>query len=238
MEANLAAFRSSDTGMLMGEFPSEISEFIQSARTALDQLSAREKLLEQRLAMNERAIDNELHKIQGLVDHFNSILSGADVQSWRNTTEALYKEGKEQVTSLQDTLGDIKKTLKVTCSHLDTTSNQIVKGISKTLNNLHTTELEQFAEDSTEQVKNTVNIAVQQLTEVHRWYHWKNLTVVFLLALFAAIFTGMFIDDEWPWESHKTVVKQRVAGQALLSTWQQLSLSDQQSILSNASTTG
>jgi len=217
----------------LDEFPLQITEFLASARTAHESLLVRQKMLEQKLAASEHFVDSEINKIQSVVTYFQDVLSGAGAQEWRSAAEAVHKEGKQQAQLLQGVVTDARKSLKETCTHLDNASSQLVKGLSKTLSNLRTVELEQLADDSAQEVKNFAHTATKQMVEVSRWFYWKNLLLVLFLSFVVVLLTGLFIDDEWPWESHKAAVKERVAGQALLEAWPQLSLVDQQRIMSN-----
>ena len=45
--------------------------------------------------------------------------------------------------------------------------------------------------------------------------------------------TGLYLDDEWPWEAHSEVVQQRNLALSVEKTWPILSLADQQNILKN-----
>lgn len=219
--------------LALDELPVQITEFISSAKAAQQSLVLRQKLLEDKLASSELFVDSEINKIQGVVAHFQNILKDAGAQEWRTAAEAVHKEGRQHVQTFQSNLGDVKKIVKDSCTHLDNASSQLVKGLSKTLGNLRTTELEQLAEDTAQEVKLLASAATKQMAELGRWFYWKNLMFVMFLSLVVVLITGLFIDDEWPWESHKTAVKERVAGQALLEVWPTLSLNDQQRILSN-----
>lgn len=234
METEVSTYGSSchPKGVLE-ELPVQITDFLVSARAAQEHLSARERILEQRMVSSEQFIDGELEKIQSVVTHFQNILRDAGAQQWRLATEAIHKEGKEQVQVLQHALGEVKNTLKNSCSHVETTSSQIVKGLSKTINALHTGELEQLAEDSAQQVKSIAKSAVHEMKEIGRWFHWRNIAMMSLLCLVVVLLTDLFVEDEWPWESHKNAVKERVAGQALIDAWPKLSITDQQRIMDN-----
>lgn len=234
MEAEVSTFGAMyHQKAVLEELPTQITDFLVSARAAQEHLVARERILEQRMASSEQFIDGELEKIQSVVTHFQRILEDAGAQQWRLTTEAIHKEGKEQVQVLQNGLGEVKKTLQNTCAHLETTSTQIVKGLTKTVSALRTGELEQLAEDSAQQVKTVAKSAINEMKEIGRWFHWKNIAMMSLLCLVVVLFTDLFVDDEWPWESHKNAAKERVAGQALLDAWPKLSLTDQQRIMDN-----
>lgn len=215
------------------KMPSEVIEFIATAQNAHQQIIAREKLLQQRMVESEQHISNELQKIHNTIVDLQEILDNASAKEWRTATQALYQEGRQETQHLQDTIGEIRKYVKDTCVHMDSAASQMVKGLSKTLKGLHTAELEQLAEDGSQEVKITGRTAVQQIISVGQWFHWKNLVLIFALTLIAAISTEMFVDDEFPWETHKIVSKERVAGSAVLKAWPQLSYADQSQILND-----
>lgn len=219
----------------LNDLPTQVTEFLVSARAAQENLRTREKILEQRLAASEHYIDTELSKIHGVINHFQELLDRAGARDWRVAAESLYKEGKQPIHGLQTTFDDIKKSVKEACTHVDNASTQILKGLTKTLGTLNTNELEQLAEDSGQEIKTVANAAIQQINEIGQWFSWKNLVFVLVLSVVVVLFMDLFIDDEWPWESHKNATKERVAGQALLQAWPQLSLSDQQRIMNYVS---
>jgi hypothetical protein len=212
-------------------------KLITAAQSAKDLLAAREKALENRLTKAEQLLGSGIKDIQTVVSHFQTILNTASANSWRTQAEATYKEGKTQAEMLQATQVDIQKSLKESCTRLNQAATQVVKSTSKVLGNLHPNELSQLVDLCNDEVKTTSQLANRQMVGVVRWFHWKNLALVFFLSALVTLSTGLYVNAEWPWETHKAVVKQRAAGQALLDTWYQLSQNDQQLVLTDMAKT-
>lgn len=204
-----------------------------AAHTAKEMLIAREHALEDKLTKVEQSVSSGIKDIQKVVSHFQTILTEASANAWRTHAEATYKEGKVQADILQATYVDIQKSLKESCNRLSQASTQVIKGASKALGNLHPQELNELVDQSNAEVKTTSQLATRQINNTVRWFHWKNLALVVLLSALTTLSIGLYINAEWPWETHNAVVKQRVAGQALLDTWYQLSQNDQQLVVND-----
>jgi hypothetical protein len=84
-----------------------------------------------------------------------------------------------------------------------------------------------FIEESYEQVKNNSTKTVEEISNILQWFHWKNLALALGLSLVVAVMVGLYINAEWPWEIHQSVVKERAAGKALMNAWPHLSKDDQ-----------
>jgi hypothetical protein len=208
-------------------------KLIAAAQSAKEMLTARERALENRLLKVEQSIGTGIKNIQDIVSHFQTMLSQSSVNSWRTHAETTYKEGKAQAEILQATYVDIQKSLKESCTRLNQASNQVVKGANKALGNLHPNEFHQLIDQCSEEVKTVSQLATRQVVNVMRWFHWKNLAMVFFLSALVTLSIGLYVNAEWPWETHKAVVKQRLAGQALLDSWYQLSQNDQQIVIND-----
>lgn len=208
-------------------------KLLSAAQSAREMLAAREQALTNSLTKAEHFVDTCIQDIQTQVSHVKAILDGASVNTWRVQAETTYKAGKEQADALQAAYGDIQKSLKESCTRLNQASIQVVKGVSKVLGNLHPHAMQELVDQCADEVKNTSELAAQQMTTVVGWFHWKNLVLVFFLSTLVTLSIGLFTNAEWPWEVHSAVVKERVAGQALLDTWYRLSQNDQQLVVND-----
>lgn len=211
MESQISVFsRASNKRSSLEEYPSHITEFLNNAKAAKENLSLRQELLEKKLAVSEQFIDIEISKIHNLINYFQTILDHTDAQAWRTAAECLQKEGKQQAEILQSSLSEIKKSIQNTCSHLETSSHQVIKSFTKNLNGLNTGEIEQLAEDNCQEVKNFAGFTTKKILEISRWFYWRNLSFVICLSLFVVFLTDLLIDGEWPWEINKTPAKWEV----------------------------
>lgn len=208
-------------------------KLVSAAKAAKKTVVMREKNLEDRLAKAEQFVDAGIKDIQAIVGRFQNILAAMDTNTWRANAEATYRAGKEQTEALQQIYIDLQKSVKDSCTRTNQVSAQLIKGASKALNNIHPTMFQQLIDDSSEQINKAAKQAMQHMTEAVKWFHWKNLATVFFITLLITSSIGMYINAEWPWESHKNAIKQRNAGQALVDTWYQLSQNDQRLVISD-----
>lgn len=211
----------------------DISKFIDIAARAQEELIKREQALQNRMQAIEQLISSEISQIQNTISTFQEILKSTNAKSWQEKTDSLYKEGKQQLLALQNFLNEMAKSTKDGSARVETMTTQVVKNISKSLQTLHTHDLEQLADDAKEKVKLVADSAVNNIQVVIQWFHWKNLALTIILAFIVTLFIGLYIDDEWPWEEHKAVVKERDAGHAVLQVWSELNYIDQQHIASD-----
>lgn len=210
-----------------------MSNLIASAATAQKNLLVQEQLIEKRLARTEQIVNSNLQEIESTVLHVQETLANANVDGLRSAVESMRSEGKERTQGLQEVYTEAKAIIKKACERAEHASTQILKGLGRTLDSLHPSEFQNLTEVSTEEVKKVSSRATQQITDTVRWFHWKNLFIVFFLSLMVSLSISFYLDDEWPWEVHNTAVKQRLAGAALMNAWAGLSPSDQQLIAQN-----
>lgn len=208
-------------------------DLIFSAKQAQQNLAAREKALAERINVTERFLNGQVTQLQSVVEHFQTILAETGTNDWLVAMNDINKESKEQTKSLHEIANDVKKFTKETSVAIDKASTQMVKNLNKTLTNLHPAELERLAEETSEEIKTFSSVAMRQMTQVLRWFNWKNLLAVAVISFVVTIFTGLYIDDEWPWEAHKDAVNQRLAGKAVIHAWAQLNQTDQRRIMAD-----
>jgi|GEM_PF-3942856 len=209
----------------------EIVQLVETATAVKQHLEAWEKAIDAKLTAAEQSIDKQLMQIQILISQFNRTLQSTNNQEWQRAANSIHAESKQQTMMMQEAYVDLKKATKEIHTRVERTTHQITKSLNNTMQGLHAGELQQLVEDSAADVKNFATATTAQVEQIVKWFHWKNLGVVFLLSLVVTLLVSLYIDDEWPWEAHKTVVKQRLAGQAVLTAWPQLTRLDRQLIM-------
>ncbi len=209
----------------------ELDQLVDSAAAVKQHLEKWELAIEGKLVATEQMLDQQLMQIQNVISQFNRTLETATNQDWQRATTAVHIESKQQTILMQETCNELKKSTKDICSRVERTTQQITKSLNNTMQGLRVGELQQLVEDSASDVKNFAETTANQVSNIVKWFHWKNLGLVFLLSLIVTLLVSLYIDDEWPWEAHNAVVKQRLAGQAVLSAWSQLTQLDRQQIM-------
>ncbi len=211
--------------------PAEVTQLIKSAAAMKQHLEIWEKAIDEKLTTAEQMLDKQLQQVQQVIAQFNRTLQSFAQQEWQQTIALVSAEAKQQTILLQETSTELKKTTQAVHARVERTTQQITKNITNTLQGLRVGELQQLVDDSITAVKTFAQTTTTKVENIVKWFHWKNLGLVFLLSLVVTLLVSLYIDDEWPWEAHQTVVKQRLAGQAVLSAWPQLTQLDKQQIM-------
>lgn len=220
---------------LSAEIPIDIArklaELIATYEIAVDKMIIREKDMEECFQANERYVNEQLDKINVMLNDIKELMSEAGAARWRKSAEFMLRQGKEHIKHLNTTSLAIGKTLKDSVEEFDRIGGNAVKKINETVSVFHINDLKPWIDKSVTQINELSVSALNQIYSVIKWFHWKNLLLVLGLSLMIVIIMGLYINDEWPWEMHANVIKQRAAGQALMSVWPQLSGVDQDYII-------
>ena len=207
-------------------------ELVNSAKTAQQNLLARENTLAEKLNNAEAFINKHLEQIQSSVNLFQTTINKARAYELADALKTLQEDERKQFTALQDSAKEVRSIGQTIKSTIENLSEQTLKNIATALNNLHPSEFQRLVTKSCEEVKTIANSSAQQISTVSRWFNLKNILTVIILSFIVATFTVLYVNDEWPWEGHKIAEEQRMIGKAALNVWSQLNPLDQQRILS------
>jgi hypothetical protein len=206
----------------------QVAELIASYEMAMERLHAREKALDEQFEASEKFLDNQLEKVNTLVSDLREIMTEAGAARWRLSAQEALRLGDGQLQHLKKTSDDLKLLLNESCDRFERTSHSTTKTIHEAIDAFKVDEFKKYVEISHEEVKKTSTSAIAKINEILRWFQWKNLGLALGLSIISAVVIGLYIDDEWPWELHSKVVKERAAGEALMNAWPHLNQADQQ----------
>lgn len=212
----------------------EMADFTALYETVEDKLISREAALEEKIIANEVLLAEQLAKIQEVFAEFQAIMTEAGAARWRLAAENAQREGAAHLQSLQEVSNSIVQTVKEGCEQLGQTTTQTIAGITQATQSLPIEGFKQTVSQGCDRINTTATSAIEKISELIRYFHWKNLAIVFAVTLFVIFLTGLYDNDEWPWEIHAQAVKERVAGKVLIAAWPHLNFADQQDIV-NAS---
>jgi hypothetical protein len=158
-------------------------------------------------------------------------MTDAGAARWRLAAEKALKDGEEHLTNIREATTEFVEKSKETFNKLDHVTGKSMKGISEAIQLFKVDDFQHVANDSVKLMKSTCNVAVRKVSDVIRWFHWRNLGMVLSVTLVVTMITGLYLNDEWPWETHKEVMQQRSLAEAVVSAWPHLDNTDQQEIL-------
>ena len=212
----------------------EIADFIALYETIEEKLAIREIALEEKLSIVEKKLEQQLNKIKQSFLEFQTIMTEAGAARWRVAAENALKEGKQHLKTLQDTTQEVTSALKESSVELEKTTARTVSGISEAAQSFQATNFKDAANHGYAKVSQAATFGLQQIANLVKTIHWKNLGLSLAITLFAVAVTGLYVNDEWPWEIHNQVAKERSAGVTLMAAWSHLTPAEQQDILNNS----
>jgi hypothetical protein len=210
-----------------GPLEQQIAELIATYEIAMDRLVKREKSLEEQHQASEKLLQNQLDKINSLMNDLREVMTEAGAARWRLSAQEALRLGDLQLQTLKKVNEDTKNHLQESCSRFERASNSTVKNVHEIMDNLKLDEFKTYVEKSYEEVSKTSSSALEKISTIFNWFQWKNMALALGLSIVAAVVIGLYIDDEWPWELHSNVVKERSAGEALMNAWPHLDKADQ-----------
>lgn len=208
-----------------------MADFIALFETTEEKMRDREQTLQNNMTSCERFVNSQLEKVQTVIRDFQSIMTETGAARWRVAAEGALKEGKDHLKEIQKVTNEFLGQTRDTCERLDRATSYTVKSISQAVSTFDPEEIRQLTNESTAQIKQSCNSTLQRVTNIIRWFHWKNLGMVLTMTLIVTMVTGLYLNDEWPWETHYQVKQQRTLAKAVTVAWPELTASDKNNII-------
>lgn len=208
----------------------QVAELIAAYEMAVDKLAKQEKALDENFQACEHFLNDQIDKINALMADLREIMTEAGAARWRLSAQETLRLGDIQLQHLRKLGDESRHLISDSCARFERTSTTTVKNIHEAVNHLKIDEFKNYIEQSYDHVKSAATGSIEQIGGILNWFHWKNLLLALGLSLVVAVIVGLYINDEWPWEMHQDVIKQRSAGKALMNAWPHLTKDDQQFI--------
>lgn len=220
----------------------QAGQFIANHEEAFNKLKEQQHHLEALIKSQHTAHYQQLQEITQTVEDFRNILTEAGIARWRIAAEQNLKQGQEHLETLQEISEQQLKKLetemivftefaKESYDRLDQSTHYTVKNMAETLNTFRISDFQRLTDESIQKVSDTTQSAIEYFRRLVRRFYWRNFAWSLAISVLVMVGTGLYINDEFPWEMHKNVVEQRHAGQTLLKAWPILTHTEQQKIL-------
>jgi len=213
---------------LSPEVEQQVSELVASYEIAMARLNAREKSLDEHFEISEHFLNEQIEKVNALMADLREVMTEAGAARMRLSMQEALKLGETQLITLKKLNEETESLMADSCTRFEKTSNATVRNVNEAINAFKIDDFKHFIEESYEQVKTNSVHTVEEVSKILRWFHWKNLSLALGLSLVVAVVIGLYINAEWPWEIHQSVVKERAAGKALMNAWPHLGKQDQE----------
>ncbi len=215
----------------------EIADFIALYETIEEKLVKRGNDLKEKINAAEQQLIHQLTQIQALLVNFQAVMTEAGAARWRIAAKTAKNEAETYVQLLHKTCLEISTALNNGSDQLKQSANQALTSISELAHLFPVSDFKQVTEQSCAQLKTTAISSIQNIGSLAKNFYRKNIIMAVTLTLFIVFLSGLYLNDEWPWEIHQQVVKERIAGQTLLAAWPQLTPAEQQDIMNAAKKT-
>lgn len=212
----------------------KVAEFVALFETAEEKLKHREHAIEQRLIATEKRIGEQLLQIKSVLADFQNIMTEAGAARWRVAAEQSMKKNDEYLKNVRYATDEFIRCTDESYQKLNKATDYTVKGLSKAIHSFRMDDFQSVTTTSVDMVRGTCEKSIRKMNEVIRWFHWRNIALVLSVTIVVTMVTGLYMNDEWPWESHQQVMQQRHLATAVEAAWPHLSSIDQQEILHTA----
>lgn len=206
----------------------QISDLVAAYEAAMYRIHQREKVLETHIQLSESFLNTQIEKINILMSELRAIMTEENIAKWQISAHETLTLGDTQLQSLRKLKEETKSLMNESCTRFERTSHTTVKHIHDAIQHFKLDDFKQYVEKSYDGVKDASSSVIDKTTSILAWFQWKNLLLALGLSIVVGVAIGLYIDGEWPWELHSTVVKQRTAGEALINAWPELNNTDQE----------
>lgn len=204
----------------------KIADFIVRVEFDRQSLSSKECRLSKLFEEKNHEINEYIRTVESEITHFKDIMTRAGAAQWHRESESLLKETKSNIKTLEGVYKTTCDAIKVECEHLNHGAMGLLKNTSQNLFQIKQQDLAKITEQKTLALQKDCDVNYQNIQKMLYQFRWKNFGWALVISLIVAMIVSLYIMDEWPWQAHLEVVKQRQAGEILLSSWKQLSDAD------------
>lgn len=200
---------------------------------AEDKLEAREQLIrehEHYLEAKLKESEEQIESLQSSFHQFQESLEENLDELGLARLRLILKQGEEHVQSIQDSTAVFSEQAKEVFEKLDRTAVQASQQLSKALKSFNAYEIRKISDESCYQIQKASQSALRQISSLTKRAQWKIMGLSFSIALMVTMTMGLYLNDEWPWETHTKINQQRNLAQAVINSWPNLSVPDQQNI--------
>lgn len=212
-----------ETTQAIHKLSHELANFIALFEQSEVKFEQRQHAIEQNvIAFENRMAEHLDHMNQSLVE-LSEVMTSAGAARWRVAAETALKEGNVHVQRIQELTENFEKLGTDKFERLDKLTLESEKRFAKALNLLaagHQDSVNEFRNRITKaysEVEAASEKALADFQRAKKWGRLERIMIVVLVSLITSCFTGMYLNGEWPWESHQRAVQERQLGQYVIT---------------------
>jgi hypothetical protein len=225
-----------NTNKQLHKMLTDLAQFMALYEQSEDRFKIQKEEMDQAIANFKTEIHSELTEIREAAAEVKEIMDEAGAARWRLAAEQAMKAGAEHLTSIKEATNVYKKLAEDSVTRLEHVSLSTEKRVSNALNHVNeenTEVVEDFRRRSEEiyvELENTTVNTISVLRKMIRWLRFDRIGIAVIAGLLSAFLTSVYVNAEWPWESHAQSTKQRLVGKTILTVWPALSKQKQEEI--------
>ncbi len=202
--------------------------------TVMNNITVQEEHFQKKSDETNEEFKEQLDEIRKVINEFQKRTDPLSIARFTAAAEEALRQGDEHLHKLTKAVDDFSHLTKQESMNVLEMSRIAQDRISRVVRSLRLKYFQRLVDDGCERVDNISVAAIGRVSQVVKWFHWERLGIAFVVALVMGIVMGLFLNDEWPWETHQRVVTERDAGRMLLNAWPHLSKVEQDDIRRNA----
>jgi len=207
-----------------------LADFIALQEVANGKLAEEENKRRREMAMMHQELNDQVNEIRGVINEFQTVMTSVGIARFRVAAEEAMRRGDEHLDLIREECEQFKRITEERTRLIQQITQDAEKRLSRVVRSLRLEYFKKLIDDGVEHIEQTSKTAVKRITQTVKWVHWEKIGMSLIVAILVAILMGLFVNDEWPWETHQRVVTERDAGRMLLNAWPRLSKIEQSDI--------
>lgn len=201
----------------------KLADFIALFEEAAEKIEKHETATSEQLQKREAAFEKKLEDIHSAIDELSNFMTQSGVARFRVTAEKLIQENQSYLAEVQNHLKNFETLAANSCDNLQRAAENSASWIAEAIKTLRLDQVRKLTFDHEARIEAASSRAIEKINKIAKWFHWEKISMALIISVMVALLTGLFINDESPWESHSKVVAERDAGKVLLRAWTKLS---------------
>lgn len=205
-------------------------------------IELKEKELKRSYELNREWFQEQIKDVQQVLHNFTGELESftSDLNLARMRTEVRkgLELGENHLQEIERATQVFVEQSQQAVLRLEKATSQAMKMLSQTVLAFNADELSRTVENNCELLLQQAQYSFKQVNQWMRRFHLKSVALVLSVTLVVSMIMGLYMNNEWPWETHTKVMQERNLAQAVLSTWPLLSMNDQEQIARNMTQKG
>lgn len=201
----------------------QVADFIALSEEAVQKLEKHDTVSGEMLKKSSVYFDQQLNQIREALGDLQEFMTQAGVTRLRVAAERMLADGQQHLHNIKEATEEFQRVAENSCSNLQRVSENSADWIAEAIKSLQIEKFRSLVFENVDRIENSADVAIRRVQKLSKWFQWEKLGIALVVAVIVSLLTGLFINDEMPWETHNKVVMERNAGKMLIQAWPKLS---------------